>query len=373
MGERREIKLKEWSKNNEFNSFNSWKGLLYADWYRAVAQKNFKPPIEASLDPIHQCNLLCEHCNAHGYLTGKNLKDRRMPDDHLINLVDFLGKWGVKAVCFGGGGEPTLHTKLAEAIKRATSLGMEASVATNGTLFNENLLNALKLCRWVGISIDAATPETYEKGRKENLFKTALGNMASLVKKVKKTKSNCDICYKFLIFDYNQHEIYDACRLAKKIGVRDFHARPADFSHQGMGKKRKPVNYDINLILEQFRKCHLLENENFRVFTVMHKFDEQLKPRKDFSKCYAAPLCIQLCADGKVYFCPDTRHKKEFLLGSHYPEPENILKIWGNSRHKKMVFGDSPGLCRTRCTFAPYNKQCENLFTGKDPMCWRFI
>jgi len=373
LGERREIKLKEWSKNNEFNSFNSWKGLLYADWYRAVVQKNFKPPIEASLDPIHQCNLLCEHCNAHGYLTGKNLKDRRMPDDHLINLVDFLGKWGVKAVCFGGGGEPTLHTKLAEAIKLTTSLGMEASIATNGTLFNENLLNALKLCRWVGISIDAATPETYEKGRKENLFKTALGNMTALVKKVKKTKSNCDICYKFLIFDYNQHEIYDACKLAKKIGVRDFHARPADFSHQGMGKKRKPVNYDKNLILEQFRKCHLLENENFRVFTVMHKFDEQLKPRKDFSKCYAAPLCIQLCADGKVYFCPDTRHKKEFLLGSHYPDPENILKIWGNSRHKKMVFGDSPVLCRTRCTFAPYNKQCENLFTGKDPMCWRFI
>ena len=197
--------------------------------------------------------------------------------------------------------------------------------------------------------------------------------MASLVKEVKRTKSNCDIAYKFLIFDYNQHEIYEACKLAKKIGVRDFHARPADFSHQGMGKKRKPANYDINLILDQFKKCHLLENGKFRVFTVMHKFDDELKPRKDFSKCYAAPLCIQLCADGNIYFCPDTRHKKEFLLGSHYPDPENILKIWGNSRHKKMVFGDSPVLCRTRCTFAPYNKQCENLFTGKDPMCWRFI
>jgi MoaA/NifB/PqqE/SkfB family radical SAM enzyme len=365
--------LKEWSKKNEFNSFNSWKGLLYADWYKSVIQENFKPPIEASLDPIHQCNLLCEHCNAHRYLTDLNLKERRMPDDHLINLIKFLGRWGVKAICFGGGGEPTLHTKLAEAIQLTTSLGMEASVATNGTLFDDHLLNSLKLCRWVGISIDAATPETYRIGRNEDLFQTAINNMVLLVKEVKTTKCNCDVAYKFLIFDYNQHEIYDACKLAKKIGVRDFHARPADFSHQGMGNKKKPANYNIDLILEQFERCHFLEDDDFRVFTVMHKFDEQMAPQKDFSQCYAAPLCIQLCADGKVYFCPDTRHKEEFILGSHYPDPENIRKIWGNDRHKKMVFDNSPGLCQTRCTFAPYNRQCENLFTGKDPMCWRFI
>ena len=365
--------MKEWSKKNEFNSFNSWKGLLYADWYRAVVSGEFRPPVEASLDPIHQCNLLCEHCNAHGYLTDRKLKNRRMTDDHLISLVQFLGEWGVKAICFGGGGEPTLHSKLAGAIQLATSMGMEASVATNGTLFNEQLMDALILCRWVGISIDAATPRTYQTGRNENLFDTAVHNMDALIKKVKKTKSKCDVAYKFLIFDYNQHEIYDACKLAKKIGVRDFHARPADFSHQGMGAKRKPVNYNIKLILEQFEECHSLETDRFRVFTVMHKFDEQMKPRRDFKQCYAAPLCIQLCADGNVYFCPDTRHKKEFLLGSHYPDPGNIMKIWGSKRHHKMVFGNTPDLCRTRCTFAPYNRQCENLFTGEDPMCWRFI
>ncbi len=341
--------MKEWSKQNEFNSFNSWKGLLYADWYKAVVQGKFLPPVEASLDPIHRCNLLCEHCNAHGYLTDKKLKQRRMPDDHLMNLIRFLGTWGVKAVCFGGGGEPTLHTKLADAIKLTTKRGMEASVATNGTLFDEKLLNALILCRWVGISIDAATPQTYKTGRKEDLFDTAIGNMSSLVTWIKKTNSNCDVAFKFLIFDYNQHEIYDACKLAKKTGVRDFHARPADFAHQGMGKKKKATHYDIDLILEQFEKCHLLENDKFRVFTVMHKFDERLKPRKDFSKCYAAPLCIQLCADGNIYFCPDTRHKKEFLLGRHYPLPENILKIWGNNKHKKLVFGKTPAVCNTRC------------------------
>jgi MoaA/NifB/PqqE/SkfB family radical SAM enzyme len=365
--------MQEWSKKNEFNSFNSWKGLLYADWYKAVIKGEFLPPVEASLDPIHQCNLLCEHCNAQRYLFDPGLKERRMPDDHLMNLIQFLGKWGVKAVCFGGGGEPTLHTKLAEAIKLTTSLGMEASVATNGTLIDDHLLNFLKLCRWVGISLDAATPETYLIGRHKDLFATAIKNMTLLVNEIKKAAVACEVAYKFLICDYNQQEIYKACKLAKEIGIRDFHARPADFSHQGMGVKKKPTHYDRDFILEQFEQCHLLEDDHFRVFTVLHKFDDHLQPRKDFSQCYAAPLCIQLCADGKVYFCPDTRQKDEFLLGRHYPDPEKILEIWGQARHKEMVFGNSPGLCQTRCTFAPYHRQCENLFTGNDPMCWRFI
>jgi len=228
----------EWSKKNEFNSFNSWKGLLYADWYRDIVRGVFRPPIEASLDPIHQCNLLCEHCNAHGYLTDRRLKNRRMPDDHLLKLINFLARWGVQAICFGGGGEPTLHSRLADAIQLTVSLNMEASVATNGISWDDSLLDALSLCRWVGISMDAATPQTYVIGRNKNLFHKAIDNMTALVRLVQKKKSGCDVAFKFLIFDYNQHEIYEACKLAKTLGVQDFHARPADFSHQGMGRKK---------------------------------------------------------------------------------------------------------------------------------------
>jgi len=161
-----------------------------------------------------------------------------MPDDHLLKLINFLARWGVQAICFGGGGEPTLHSRLADAIQLTVSLNMEASVATNGISWDDSLLDALSLCRWVGISMDAATPQTYVIGRNKNLFHKAIDNMTALVRLVQKKKSGCDVAFKFLIFDYNQHEIYEACKLAKTLGVQDFHARPADFSHQGMGRKK---------------------------------------------------------------------------------------------------------------------------------------
>jgi hypothetical protein len=49
------MKIQEWQ--SQWNSFNSMKGLMYAEWYRAILEwmegKRDKPlpPIEASVDP----------------------------------------------------------------------------------------------------------------------------------------------------------------------------------------------------------------------------------------------------------------------------------------------------------------------------------
>jgi MoaA/NifB/PqqE/SkfB family radical SAM enzyme len=374
--------MKEWNKKNWMNSFNSAKGLLYSEHYKAISKwkksknpKDLLPPIEVSLDPIHKCNLNCEHCNASRYLTANLTEDKvRMSDEHLINLVEFLGKWGVKAICFGGGGEPTLHTKLPEAILLARKLGMETSVATNGTILNEHLIKAYLECRWIGISVDSATKEVYNIGRKANEFDKVIHNLGLLSYHIKRTNSKCDLAYKFLIFDYNQHEIYKACKLAKKLGVKDFHARPADFSHQGMEQKKSINPYNISKIKQQFNKCHQIENNNFRVFTVVHKFNNDFTPKRNFTQCYAAPICIQLCADGNIYLCPDQRQVNSYKFGEHYPNPENIIKAWGNDLHYKLCFKSGCSVCTSRCTFSPYNEMCQKLFIEKeDPFCKNFV
>jgi len=373
--------MEEWNKKNEFNSFNSWKGLLYSEHYKAIIDwrdgKRYAPlpPIEASLDPIHACNLRCSHCNAASYLIS-DLKDRRMEDEHLHKLVNFLGEWGVKAICYGGGGEPTLHSALPEMLYLTTAKGMQSSIATNGTKIagNTPLLHAMAdNCRWVGISVDAATPETYSIGRKKNAFAETIAGIKALAEEVKIRKTKCEVGFKFLIFDYNQHEIYDACKLAKSLGAKDFHARPADFSHQGMGDLKQAKNpYDLKEVYKQFDRCRELEDDDFRVFTVVHKFNSDFTPKKGFKQCYAAPIALQLCADGNCYFCVDQRHQDKYKLGSHEP-PENILRWWGGKNHKDLAFGNTPSQCYTRCTFGKYCEQCEALFSdSSDPMCVNF-
>jgi MoaA/NifB/PqqE/SkfB family radical SAM enzyme len=360
----------EWK--DRFNSFNSDKIYLHSDKLQYISdwvngKSRLPAPIEASFDPIHSCNLMCQHCNAHKYLdTGY-----RMSDEHILDLIRYLSDWGVKSICFGGGGEPTLHTKLQETIELTYSLGMESSLATNGTFMTQKLIDSIvKHCRYIGVSVDSACADTYKIGRKVNLFDVAIKNIERMVAK----KTHCDIAYKFLIFDYNQHEIYEACKLAKKLGVQDFHVRPADFKHQGMGEmKRHQNDFDVELIEEQFELCHDIEDDNFRVYSIVHKFNPDFTPKRNFSQCYASPISIQLCADGNIYYCPDTRFMEEFKLGSHL-NVDNIINVWGNDKHKKLVTETACSTCMSRCTFAVYNEVCERLFINTDdPMCRNFI
>ena len=62
----------EW--RDKFNSFNSDKVLLHSDRLQAIAdwlkgRRMLPAPLEVSFDPIHSCNLMCQHCNAHRYLS----------------------------------------------------------------------------------------------------------------------------------------------------------------------------------------------------------------------------------------------------------------------------------------------------------------
>jgi MoaA/NifB/PqqE/SkfB family radical SAM enzyme len=205
-----------------------------------------------------------------------------------------------------------------------------------------------------------------------DLFKKAIKNLKTIASVAK--GSSCDVSFKFLIFNYNQHEIFEACKLAKSLGVKDFHARPADFSHQGMGKLATKIGgYNVEQVLDQFKLCHDLRDDNFNVYTICHKFDDKFLPNKNFSQCYAAPCCIQLCADGNIYLCPDQRHQEFYRIGRHDPI-SGIELAWGNAKHKDLVFSSGKDRCTSRCTFSPYNEQCERLFINKDdPMCRWFI
>ena len=348
------MSVKEW--NDTFNPFNSFKGLLYANEYASIAKHKLPIPIHCSFDLTHNCQLRCSHCNAGRYIGGD-----RMTFTHAQELIRELSNWGVKSICFGGGGEPSLHSNLADCIELTRYYGMEVSVATNGIVLNKELMEAYKICTWIGISVDSATSSTYSKGRRLDKFNTVINNISKV-----SSVSN-GVCYKFLIFDYNQHEIYDACKLAKRLGVHDFHARPADFNHQGL-KNKKSNFFNIRKIQEQFEKCHQLENDNFHVYTVMHKFNNDFTPKRKFSQCFASPLAIQLCADGNIYHCFDTRHMEYYKLGSHV-NADNLVNIWNSKKHMDLIYKNGCKNCESRCTLGAYNEQCERLFiNNNDPM-----
>ena len=379
-------KGKEWSDKRKYNSFNSYKGLAWleshykpiAAWWNNESIK-LPPPIELSLDPGHLCNFACPHCNAQRYLIinkDEVPEDKKlMTKEHLKNLIDFMADWGVRGVCIGGGGEPLMNKAAWDLPSYIHSKGMKSSFATNGSLINEYVAKEMMNCRWVGVSVDSGTRETFKQVHGVDHFDRVIANLENLVKVKKETGSKVDIAFKFLITPQNWGDLYSACKLAKEIGVRDFHARPVDLERKDF-EQAMQLNYDIEEIQRLFQKCHELENgEEFRIFTVMHKYDPNFRVQHTFSNCISSPLMIQACSDGNVYVCADHRIEERFKLCSHFPEPEEIKKVWGGEKHKKLLKSICVDKECGRCTYGEYARQIEELALQEgeeDPMCLDF-
>ena len=371
--------MKEWSKQNEYCSFNSWKGLTYINQYRQIANDIMPIPIEASIDLTHLCQLDCNWCNSYEYLNSKgffynHVENRAMPAEHLMKLLNFLLNWGISGVCFGGGGESTLNSALPEAIKYVSFQGADPALVTNGVEISNELLEVIHLCRWIGISVDVTNASFYHElkgGFSPNIYYRVLENIKKIVAKIKKsTNSKSEVSFKYLIVPENINGIIEACSLAKILGVNEFHTRPASTDRREVFKD-KSIHYDTELINMVFEECHELENEGFKVITSSHKFSSDYRIKNDFSRCWASPLQIQCCADGYVYVCQDQRINPKFRLGSHYPNPENILNFWGKEEHIKLLKSITPREDCPRCTYGPYQKQIEEVVI-KDRMCLNF-
>ena len=369
----------EWSNSTKYNSFNSDKGLSYYENYKnIVAWMNgetdkLMPPIECNLDPFAECNLRCYFCITQRYLRTNRAEVgemRQLPTEYMFRLVNFLASWGVRGLCISGGGEPSLHKDIHRIIQHAVEAGMDVAFVTNATLITDKLAEALMQCRWVALSIDSGDFQTYNKVKGVNLFDQAVVNIAKLAQLRTKTNSKVDLCFKFLIVPENQHQIYNACKLAKELGVQDFHARPVDFERDDIEGARK-LNMDIDSIHEQFEKCHKLDSKDFHVYTITHKFDPKFHVKYDYSACLAAPILLPILTDGNAYLCVEHKMEEKYRLGSCYPDPENILDWWGSDKHRQMIKNIVPERDCSRCIYSGYNQQIEQVIM-KDGMCLSF-
>lgn len=364
--------MKEW--NNSFNPFNSMKVLLWREHLEACAKGNYLPPVTVDTDPSNICNYKCIWCNAYDIINCD--KKQNLPEDHLLKLADFYKEWGVNSSCVAGGGEPLVNNGTMAFLERMKQNGLESGLITNGSLLTDEIIDIIaKTCRWVGFSMDSASPETYSKVKGINdtkFFNKVVENIKKLTKRIDELGIKNDVAYKFLLHPYNALEIYDAVKLAKEIGVKDFHLRPVGWDNLTITKDQEKLHFE-NLktqIDKQMEEALKLETKDFHVYGIRHKFNDDFSPKKNFKKCWAIPILPTFGADGNVHTCFDMRGRKDLILCSHFPDVREILKVWNTEYHKRMIDGIDVNKC-PRCTFSMYNEAVEQVII-EDKMCYKF-
>ena len=130
-------------------------------------------------------------------------------------------KFGIKEVMLTFQGEPLLHENFVNIIRFVKKTGMKAVVFTNGMLLNHDFARAIIEAGLDSIrfSVDGASSQTYTLNRVGGDFAQVFDNLKNMAQVARKLNSPINIAWQFIALKNNEHEIIQAKKMAKDIGV----------------------------------------------------------------------------------------------------------------------------------------------------------
>lgn len=121
---------------------------------------------------IRRCNLACKHC----YTTSADIDfPGELSTAEIYRVMDDLRAFQVPVLIFSGG-EPLLHPDIFAISRRARGMGFYVALSSNGTLIDEENIDAIATIgyQYIGISLDGIgqTHDTFR--RKQGSFDAAM-------------------------------------------------------------------------------------------------------------------------------------------------------------------------------------------------------
>jgi MoaA/NifB/PqqE/SkfB family radical SAM enzyme len=287
-------------------------------------------PLVVELDPTSFCDLACPEC-----ISGPLLQQGRLSSERLTDLGDELAGAGVRAVILIGGGEPLLHPVVGELIPRLAGQGVEVGITTNGTQLRRYMGPIAAHVSWTRVSVDAATPATYEQLRPHrggrSVFSQVIEGMRELA-----TRKRGALGYSFLLVSRrngdgevtvsNLDEVLPAAELAREIGCDYFEVKPEyDGDHFLLAHPTEAMER----LVADLRRVRELARPGFDVIAPAN-LDEilgsgPLVQPKSYDHCPVSELRTLITPTG-AYLCPYHRGNPKARFGD--PSTESFAEMW---------------------------------------------
>lgn len=366
---------KEWKASKKWNPFNSAKLMAHIDrWSQIKRGEPVPPPVLVTIDPTNKCDLNCTWCNA------KTVRESgaSISTAMLEKIANFLADWEVKAVCIAGGGEPLLHEGLDDLVTTLLWRDIRVGLVTNGIGITKH--RATITFDWIGVSVDAGSAETYRQNKGADKYSEVKNNIQLAVNAAKKADGRVfalgkkglgnGVFWKFLAHPSNVKEIYSAATQAKQIGCKGIHIRPAGTPWAPGSDEIVFSRKDLRIFNDQLTRAVAdLDDEQFSVYGVTHKFSKDLRPLHEFKKCRAVFMTAVIMPDPdkpdgfSLGLCCDRRGDPALTVNMDCPE--DILGFWGSGTHWAMADEIKVHDC-PRCTYAPHNEIFERVIENDD-------
>jgi MoaA/NifB/PqqE/SkfB family radical SAM enzyme len=263
-----------------------------------IRSKTWTKPLYAQIAITEKCNLHCPFC----YLSSSPNKEKMWNVEELMELVKFLDSWGLLGIALGGG-EPFMHPKLCEIVRRTwKETGLDVSITTNGFASTEKQIEQIE--GYVSeVRVSIRTPEDCV------VLERFLGR-------------KCDLGVNLLLMRGNASLIEELVEKCTQMGIRDFLVN--SFLAVGRGAQHKdwePRKADLAKL------CRIIEKYRGRaVFKVSGRLASELKNHIEFEFIpfmdERRGRIIAVTADKKVK--PSSLSQEVYA----FSEPEEIPEVY---------------------------------------------
>jgi radical SAM protein with 4Fe4S-binding SPASM domain len=313
-------------------------------------------PITLEIDPTNRCNNQCPECT----FIDKDQKLALSAQQILRVVKELRQLQGANAVTWTGGGEPLLYRELGQVVTAVHRLGAENALITNGRNLRDPvfLRDILPILRWVRISLDAGTAETYARvhGVPARAFDEILDNVRAVIAARQAGEYPVTIGISFLTSTTTVTDMQRTVMLAKGLGVDYIQFKP-------MQKRTGPWSYRYDnggLIgqVQEFKKDLQREGTpDFQVFFSKSVFysGEQWVP----TRCHGQQFSTSVAADGKLYVCCHYKGNPDFCLGDL--TRQSFEEIWHSERRWQVLRAIDPRKCVPWCKHHQTNVLLEEI------------
>lgn len=241
----------------------------------------------------NRCNQRCHHC----YMYAGEELTNELSTGEIQTLLTEFSEHGGEVVTLTGG-EPTLRPDFTELVCFAKKVGLKVCVLSNGLLWTEKLIQAVKkYVDEVQISVDGFDAESYQQVRMVDTFDVALSAVDRLVCAGIRTIVAISPLLNTLI-DHEQQYIAFAKSLITKYEGKPFFVK---FNTDLMeGRNISPTETENEL----YRACAKRIKDSCIPFSEEKGFASDHFDNTIFNNCGYGGLTIT--SNGDVYFCSIT-------------------------------------------------------------------
>jgi len=186
---------------------------------------------------IRRCNLTCKHC--YSISADINFKGE-LNTEEVFTVMDDLKGFGVPVLILSGG-EPLLRPDIFSISQRAKDMGFYVGLSTNGTLIDQNNIDAIAAVGYdyVGISIDGTQKTHDEFRRKQGAFAASMAGIRLC------RERDIKVGLRFTMTEDNADEFPEMLQLMKDEGVNKFYLSHLNYAGRGNRNRDSDVQLEM--------------------------------------------------------------------------------------------------------------------------------